>query len=66
MAAIVVEYARFIEVRERRARIAEAFTHPPPEAPAAVSTSVPAHDSGVEVGVPPPDATITDLAVDVR
>lgn len=66
MAAIVVEYARFIEVRQRRARIAEELTHPRPEAQAAISTSVSGRDHRVEGGVPNTDATVTRGSTDVR
>ena len=66
MAAIVVEYARFVEVRQRRARLAEEFTHPPREPAMGVSNPESVDDHAAEVGVPRPDASITRGVIDVR
>jgi hypothetical protein len=66
MTGIVVEYARFIEVRQRRARIVEQLIQPPPETPMAVRGPASVDDRAVELGVTRTDASKPRGAVDVR
>lgn len=51
MTAIVIEFARFVEVRTRRARIAEEFTHPLNEPTVPVRSPEPHDDDNGQVGV---------------
>lgn len=61
MTGILVEYARFLEVRKRRARIAEEFTDPSPRTPGDVHKPEP-DDKVVSVDVPPAGAPIAPPA----
>jgi hypothetical protein len=65
LTAIVVEYARFVEVRQRRARVAEELIETRPGTPVRVSRPA-VDDQAVELSVSRTEASITRGDVDVR
>lgn len=50
MAGILVEYSRFVEVQQRRARVVEELRQPPAETPADTSMPAAVDDQLLEVG----------------
>lgn len=66
MAGIVVEYARFVEVRQRRARIAEELIHPTPRAAVDILEPVSVHEDAIALRAPGTDTAINREGVDGR
>jgi hypothetical protein len=66
MATMVVEYARFVEVRQRRARIAEELIQPARESPVVINPPASNDDRAVDPGASRSTASATRDAVDVR
>ena len=66
MPGIVVEYARFVEVQQRRARVAaELLPTRKGERPLTGRTAI-EQSLGVRESVTPPDASTTGHTIDVR
>lgn len=66
MPGILVEYARFVEVQQRRARVAAELLGLRPPAPADIGGATASDDEPVQIAVFHIDASTTRGTVDVR